>query len=55
LRIISSLGNDEIEEEKDEDYRFFTDNEESTLSEILNEVVSKGKGSKKEKKGSVRK
>ncbi len=55
LRIISSLGNDEIEEETDKDYRFFTDHDESTLPDILNEVLSKGKGPKKEKKLSVTK
>lgn len=53
LRIISSLGNDEIEEESDKDYRFFTDHEKSTLSEILKEIVFKGKGPKKEKEISI--
>lgn len=55
LRIISSLGNDRIEEETDRDYRFFTDHEKNTLSEILNEVVFKGKGPQKEKKHSITK
>ncbi len=44
LRIISSLGNDEIDEESDKDYRFFTDHEKNSLLEIINEVVFKDKG-----------
>lgn len=55
LRIISSLGNDQIEEESDKDYRFYTDHEGSNLSEILKEIVSKGKGPKREKKISITK
>ncbi len=51
LKIISSLGNDDIDEEKDSDYRFFTEGENKKISEILNDgVVFKGKGPKKEKR-----
>ncbi len=41
LRILSSLGKDEIEEETDKDYRFFTENENNSLSEIIKEVAIK--------------
>lgn len=51
LKIISSLGNDTMSEEKDSDYRFFTETENKKISDILKDgVVFKGKGPKKEKK-----
>ncbi len=47
LRIISSLGNDEISEEKDKDYRFFTDHDKSTILEMIADVVKKAESLKK--------
>ncbi len=54
LRILSSLGNDKILEETDKNYRFFTDNDESSVLEIINDVVIKDQDlAKKGKKLSV--